>query len=189
MSYLPPILNSGYYHIQNVLYGSIRDDEGALGAIGTSKAPELIWKVTRSQDPADPNKNTYSLASRSDPDVYISANPGGVISEIEKRFYINADDGGDNVQDGYVAAWRIQPIIQGYNKPIAFVIYQVPDGKCPDLGHWELNDDNKKEPVKLNRDPTDEENWNIPVFYGGNALWKFQSIDNPDPKKVVNPYK
>jgi hypothetical protein len=38
---LTPILNSGWYTIRNIKYGAIRDDEGALGAKGNSKDPEL----------------------------------------------------------------------------------------------------------------------------------------------------
>jgi hypothetical protein len=38
---LVPILNSGWYKIKNLQYGAIRNDEGALGAKGNSKAEEL----------------------------------------------------------------------------------------------------------------------------------------------------
>jgi hypothetical protein len=187
MSNLPPILNSGYYYIRNVAYGSIRDDEGALGAIGTSKSPELVWHVTRSED----GTNKYNLTTQVDSQD-ASARPGGVISEIERRFYINSDPQ-NNIDKKPITLWRLQPILTGLDSlnpndqtprqppiSIAFVIYQDRDpAVCPDQGHWELNNYDKKEPVKLNRDPNDEENWPVPINYGGNALWKFDPAPNP----------
>ncbi|KAG8805314.1 hypothetical protein FRC17_005570 [Serendipita sp. 399] len=161
---LVPIVNSGLYKIKNLAHGSIRDDEGALGAIGNSKSEELVWSVIRNAD------GTYTLQST---DPAAPANPERAISEIEKRYYISVEP------SAVATRWRLQPILSGSDPRILFVIYQDPRdnaGHCDILGHWELNNDNKKEPVKLNRYPEDEENKPVPANYGANALWIFEAV-------------
>jgi hypothetical protein len=194
---LTPILNTGYYKIKNRAFGAIREDEGALGAKGNSRSEELEvshslhgshlclwsdtlwqWYVSRNQD------STYTLATlapgtqatflRSTPATAgppnppgFFSNPGGVISEIEKRFYISNENSDES------ASWTIQPILTGdtgdkdtpavlyvyvsyavmMSDPLRLTppnsIYQLPNAQCPDIGHWELNNDDKKEPVSF----------------------------------------
>ncbi|KAG8805313.1 hypothetical protein FRC17_005569, partial [Serendipita sp. 399] len=60
-------------------------------------------------------------------------------------------------------------------------IYQLPsDNSCDSVGHWELNNGDKKEPVKLNRDPNDEENKATPQLYSPNALWIIDQVPGTD---------
>ncbi|KAG8826358.1 hypothetical protein FRC17_008284 [Serendipita sp. 399] len=165
---LVPIVNTGIYTIRNLAFGAIRDDEGALGARGNSKSDELNWNIQRNSDGtyalqvADP-ANSFTAASPS--------NPGGVISEIEKRYYISVEN------SATATRWRLQPVLSGSDPRILYVIYQIPaDGGSHAVGHWELNNSDKKEPVKLNKDPNDEENKATPQLYSANALWVIEPV-------------
>ncbi|KAG8830350.1 hypothetical protein FRC17_004985 [Serendipita sp. 399] len=165
---LVPIVNSGQYYIRNLAFGRIRDDEGALGAKGDSKSEEIKWQVIRLGD------GTYILQSQ---DPIAPANPGIAISEIEKRYYISVEP------SATATRWRLQPIFNGSKPIIYYVIYELPsDNNCPAVGHWELNNSDKKEPVKLNRFPEDEENKNVPSLYKPNALWIFEPIPGTVPE-------
>ncbi|KAG8815971.1 hypothetical protein FRC17_000518 [Serendipita sp. 399] len=166
---LVPIVNTGTYNIRNVAFGPIRDDEGALGAKGTSNDKELVWKVNRNSD------GTYSLLASN-----VSANPGSALSEIEKRYYISVDNSERSASDTDTK-WRLQPILSGSDPRILYVIYQLPHDNphCHAVGHWELNKKDKKEPVKLNRFHEDEENKKTPTNYKPNALWTFEPLPEP----------
>ncbi|KAG8814286.1 hypothetical protein FRC17_001217 [Serendipita sp. 399] len=159
---LVPIVNAGKYRIRNIIHGLIRNDEGALGAKGTSKDDELVWQVNRNSD------GTYDLQTLGDDAGPASA--GIAISEIEKRYYVSVEASG-----AVATKWRLQPIFSGSDPRILYVIYQLPqDNNCPAVGHWELNNSDKKEPVKLNRFPEDEENKSVPTTYSPNALWTLE---------------
>ncbi|CAG7853387.1 SubName: Full=Uncharacterized protein {ECO:0000313/EMBL:CCA76528.1} [Serendipita indica DSM 11827] len=153
---LVPIINSGKYRIKNVKYGPIRDDEGALGAKGNSKSEELVWNVSLNSD------KSYTLTPV---DPAISAGPGGAISEVSKRFYVSIEDAAVS------SKWHLQPVLIGSDTRILYAIYE-PDMK----GHWELSSSDKKEPVKLNRDPTDDENQPVPSHFTPEALWIFEHV-------------
>ncbi|KAG8821362.1 hypothetical protein FRC17_009847 [Serendipita sp. 399] len=164
---LVPIVNSGEYYIRNLAFGRIRDDEGALGAKGDSKSDE-IKAMTRLAD------GTYVLQSK---EPVAPANPGGPISEIEKRYYISVEP------SATATRWRLQPIFNGSKPIIYYVIFELPsDNNCPAVGHWELNSADKKEPVKLNRFPEDEENKAVPSVYKPNALWILEPIPGTVPE-------
>ncbi|KAG8778579.1 hypothetical protein FRC16_003790, partial [Serendipita sp. 398] len=175
MSLLPTV-NSGIYKIVHFAYGPIRDDEGALGAVGKSSSPELEWMIIRNSD------HTYSFNVYDSKSglVETAAHPGGPISEVKKRYYVSVDKS-DPVQETH---WRLQPVLFGSEPRILYAIYQDPRdnaGQCDVKGHWELNSSDKKEPVKLNRDPADEENKAVPSSYGASALWILQPVTVPLP--------
>ncbi|KAG8831703.1 hypothetical protein FRC17_002706 [Serendipita sp. 399] len=175
---LVPIVNTGVYTIRNLAHGPIRDDEGALGAKGNSKDSELNWTISRNSN------GTYNLQTTASGDSAAPSpsNPGSAISEIERRYYINVEP------SATATSWRLQPILTGSDPRILYVIYQLPaDGHCNAPGHWELNNSDKKEPVKLNRDPNDEENKNTPQLYSPNALWVIEPVPGTGPGLTQQP--
>ncbi|KAG8758044.1 hypothetical protein FRC14_000896 [Serendipita sp. 396] len=176
---LLPVVNSGIYKIVHFAYGAIRNDDGALGAKGNSSSPELEWRITRNQD------HTYSFHVH-DPKnpsaIGVAAHPGGTISEVKQRFYISVEGA-----LGASTHWRLQAVSFGSEPRILYAIYQDPrdnQGHCQTIGHWELNSGDKKEPVKLNRDPADDENKHVPQNYSAQALWLLEPVAVPLP---VNP--
>ncbi|CCA73680.1 hypothetical protein PIIN_07633 [Serendipita indica DSM 11827] len=152
---LIPIINSGKYKIKNVKFGSIRDDEGSLGALGTIKCDSLIWNVTLNAD------NSHTLQAVGAPAVV-----GGPITEVPNRFYISVEN-----QSAQPVGWFLQPVFIGSDPRILYAIYE-PRRK----GHWELCSADKKEPVKLNREPTDDENKPVPTHFTPEALWVFEHV-------------
>ncbi|KAG8807208.1 hypothetical protein FRC19_006805, partial [Serendipita sp. 401] len=146
---------------------------GALGAKGNSPQEELQWKIIRNAN------STYTLQ------VYDPANPGlagtaagggQAISEVNKRYYVS-------VEGAEAAQWRLQPVLQGSNPQVLYAIYQDPRDNpgCETIGHWELNKNDKKEPVKLNRDPSDDENNPVPLNFTPIALWVLDRIGELNP--------
>ncbi|KAG8771597.1 hypothetical protein FRC19_001610 [Serendipita sp. 401] len=171
MSLLPTV-NSGVYKIVHFAYGPIRDDDGALGAVGKSSSPELEWMVIRNAD----HTYSFNVFEGTKGIVGAASHPGGAISEVKKRYYVSLEA---PMQETH---WRLQPVLFGSEPRILYAIYQDPrdnPGQCDLKGHWELNSSDKKEPVKLNRDPADEENKAVPASYGAPALWILQPVTVP----------
>ncbi|CAG7852962.1 SubName: Full=Uncharacterized protein {ECO:0000313/EMBL:CCA76189.1} [Serendipita indica DSM 11827] len=154
---LVPIVNSGKYKIKNVKFGAIRDDEGSLGAKGNSKSEELVWTVTLNPD----NSHTLHAISANAPAI-----AGGPVTEVSKRFYISLEN-----QSAQGVHWFLQPVLIGSDPRILYAIYEP--GR---RGHWELCSADKKEPVKLNREPHDDENKPVPTHFTPEALWVFEHV-------------
>ncbi|CCA77571.1 hypothetical protein PIIN_11548 [Serendipita indica DSM 11827] len=154
---LMPIVNSGQSKIRNLKFGAIREDEGALGAIGNSNCAELVWNVTLNPD------NSHTLQAVS---AKAAAVIGCPVTEVPNRFYISVEE-----ESAPGIHWFLQPVLIGSDPRILYAIYEP--GRH---GHWELLSANKKEPVKLNEEPTDDENKPVPTHFTPEALWLFEYV-------------
>jgi hypothetical protein len=171
---LTPILNSGWYKIKNLAYGAIRDDEGALGAKGNSKDEELEVSHGLYSSPQRTWSDTVMNCSGTSPGTRIprtlSPRYHLVLRPTLEALLVKSRRGSISASrtllrpaPGLFSPSSRAPILRFYmctshtllrcynslrlTPPNS--IYQLPSAQCPDLGHWELNNGDKKEPVSF----------------------------------------
>ncbi|CCA77346.1 hypothetical protein PIIN_11323 [Serendipita indica DSM 11827] len=85
---------------------------------------------------------------------------GCPVTEVPSCFYISIKE-----ESAPGIHWFLQPVLIGSDPCILYA-----------HGHWELLSANKKEPVKLNKEPTDDENKPVPTHFTPEALWLFEYV-------------